>query len=347
MRAVVLYGPGDVRVEDRPVPTPGPGELVARVSHCGICGTDLHMMVEGWGRPGSTGGHEWSGTVTAVGEDVDGFAVGDRIVGGPTPPCERCPACRDGRPSLCHTRDVTATDAPDGAFADFVCIDARCAVPVPPGLNDRHAALAEPLAVALHAVTRSGVVPGDRVLVSGAGPIGILTVAALGARGVDDVVVCEPKPSRRALAHALGATVVEPSDLEQFSIAEPHRMVDQPFAAAIECSGQAVAAVTALCQLTRGGTLVLVGTGIEPPAFDPNRILLNELTITGAYEYDAGGFAGALELLASGAIAADIISEPEVIGLDGMADALRGLVGGEIAGKVLITPSHRSAGLTT
>lgn len=359
MRAAVLQGPGDVRVEELPVPECRHHELVARVSHCGICGTDLHMMMDGWGRPGSTGGHEWSGIVAAVGADVTDFEAGDRIVGGPARVCGHCPGCAAGRPSLCHTRDVTAQDDRSGAFAEYVRIDARSAVRIPPELDLRHAALAEPLAVALHAVTqatrpyrvrersrmRTDRQPerisdrGPRVLVSGAGPIGTLTVAALRARGVDDITVSEPRPVRQRLASKLGASVVDPSDLEQISIAEPHRIVDQPFDAVIECSGKAEAAATGLCQLARGGTLVLVGTGMAPLAFDPNRILLNELDITGAFEYDEGGFAEALSLLSSGAVPADVLVEPDDVGLDAMVGALSGLTNGDIAGKVLVAPA--------
>jgi (R,R)-butanediol dehydrogenase/meso-butanediol dehydrogenase/diacetyl reductase len=175
--------------------------------------------------------------------------------------------------------------------------------------------------------------------VMGAGPIGALTIAALRAMGVDDVTAVEPAPSRQALASAVGATTVrEPGDLVVPSIAEPGLVVDGAVDVVLECSGKAKAMEAGLAQLVRGGTLVLVGAGIEPPRFDPNRILLNELVITGAFTYDLGGFDEALTLLASGSMPVDHLLEPEVVPLDGLLDAMRGLADGRLAGKVLVSP---------
>ena len=177
------------------MPQPGPGDVLVEVSHCGVCGTDLHMVVEGWGTPGTVGGHEWSGTVVDTGADVTGLAVGDLVVGGPPPGCGRCEPCLAGRSCLCLARSQPGSGTgPDGAFAPFVRADHRAVVRIPDGLDLRTAALAEPLAVSLHAVTRADVRPGQRVLVTGAGPIGTLAVVGLRARGIDDIVVSEPSP---------------------------------------------------------------------------------------------------------------------------------------------------------
>ncbi len=338
MRAAVLHGPADLRIEAVAVPEPGPGQLLAEVSHCGICGTDLHMVLDGWGRPGSVGGHEWSGRVVKSGPEVAGFACGDEVVGGPSPACGACPPCRARRPSLCDARATPGTEMPRGAFADYVLVDADAAVAVPQGLDLRTAARAEPLAVALHAITQAGASPGGRVLVSGAGPIGMLVVAALAARGVDDIVVSEPSGGRRALAERLGAATVTPDALDVPTMAEPRRLVADPVDVALECSGRAGAIGAALAQLIRGGRLVLVGTGIEPLALDPNRILLNELEITGAFEYDAGGVEEAVALLASGRVDVDALTEPGDVDLDGALAAMEGLAGGDITGKVLVRP---------
>lgn len=343
MPAAVLHGPGDLRVEDRPVPEPGAGDVLVEVSHCGICGTDLHMVVEGWGRPGSVGGHEWSGTVVATGADVVGLSIGDAVVGGPPPGCGRCDLCHGGRTCLCLARSQPGGEGADGAFAPFVRADQRSVVRVPAGLDLRTAALAEPLAVSLHAITRAGARAGQRALVTGAGPIGALAVVGLRARGIDDIVVSEPSPARQALARRLGATVVDPSSLEVPSIAEPNRIVEGAVDVALECSGKAPAVEAACAQLKRGGTMVLVGTGIAAPRLDTNRILLNELVITGAYEYDDGGIAEALDLLASGAADVGGLVEPHDVPLDGMLAAMTDLAAGRIAGKVLITPSGTGA----
>jgi threonine dehydrogenase-like Zn-dependent dehydrogenase len=339
MVAAVVRGPGRLAVEEVPVPEVGAGDVLVAVDLCGVCGTDLHMVLDGWGEPGSWLGHEWIGRVAAVGPGVTRWHVGDAVVGGPTARCGTCAACRAGRPSLCAHRDAPGRGPERGAFATYTVTGAADLVRRPAGLDPRAAALAEPLAVALHGITRSGVRPGQRALVLGAGPIGALTIAALRARGVDDVVCAEPGERRRALAAAVGATrVVDPADLEVPTIAEPGRVVAGAVDVVLECSGRRSAMEAGLAQLVRGGTLVLVGAGIDPPRFDPNRILLNELVVTGAFTYDLGGFDEALALLMGGRLPVDDLLEPGVVGLDGLLDAMVGLAGGRLAGKVLVRP---------
>ena len=339
MAAAVYRGPGDLAVEDRPIPRPGPDEVLIEVEHCGICGSDLHMVLEGWGRAGSIEGHEYAGRVVELGSAVDDFAIGDRVVGGPSPRCGRCRHCLAGRPSLCSERDTPGLAPWQGAFARYKALPAAQALPVPEGLDPRAAALAEPLAVALHAIGQAGLVGGERVLVFGAGPIGALAVAALRALGHDDVRVCEPGPLRRALAERVGATWIGgPEDLEVPSIADPGRVVEDPVDAALECSGHSSAMEAGLAQLERGGRLVLVGAGMHYPTFDSNRIVLNELVITGSFTYAEDGFSAALDLLASGRLPLDALIEPQDVGLGGLLAAMRSLAGGETAGKVMVDP---------
>jgi threonine dehydrogenase-like Zn-dependent dehydrogenase len=174
------------------------------------------------------------------------------------------------------------------------------------------------------------------VLVTGGGPIGALSVAAARARGVEDVVVSEPHPRRRALVESLGAIAIEPDELVMPP--SPNDVVHDAFDVALECSGHPAAMETALGQLRRAGTLVLVGAGIKRPRFDNNRILLNELTITGSFVYDADGFERALELLATPDFPSDLLIEPGNVPLGGVLDAVLGLHDGELAGKVMIVP---------
>lgn len=343
MPAAVLTGPGRLEVQEIEVPPLGDHDVLVEIEHCGVCGSDLHMVLEGWGAPGSVPGHEWTGTVAAVGPAVTAWRPGDAVVGGPPVRCGTCPACRGGRPSLCDGRDTPGIEVERGAFARYKVHPAAELLPMPEGIDRRAAALAEPLAVALHGITRAGIEPGQRVLVMGAGPIGALSIAALRALGVDDVTCAEPNPSRQALATAVGASsVVDPAGLHVPSIAEPGLVVDGAVDAVLECSGKARAMEAGLAQLRRGGTLVLVGAGIEPPRFDPNRILLNEVVVTGAFIYDHDGFDRALALLASGRLPVDALLEPGTVGLDGVLDAMRGLAEGRLAGKVLVSPSSGS-----
>jgi (R,R)-butanediol dehydrogenase/meso-butanediol dehydrogenase/diacetyl reductase len=339
MLAAVYRGNRTVNVESWPTPSVGPLDVLVAVDHCGVCGSDIHLILEGWGQVPETGaveGHEWSGTVAAVGTDVDGWSVGDPVVGRPGG-CGHCRFCQAGRPSLCDRRGAPTGGSWQGAFATFIREPADRLSRVPNGLSLRAAALTEPLAVALHGVTRSGVRPGQRALVTGAGPIGALVTAALFAKGITDVTVSEPFDLRRSLVEKLGAHSVHPDEL--VTPGGPMDLVAEPYDVALECSGRADAMQAALGQLDKGGSLVLVGAGIKPPRFDPNRILLNELMITGAFVYDVGGFDDALGLLASGAVPVDVVTEAGDVPLDGLIDALEGLARGQLAGKVMIVPT--------
>jgi threonine dehydrogenase-like Zn-dependent dehydrogenase len=338
MPVAVIAGRGSLALEERPIPDLDADDVLVEVSYCGICGSDLHMTLDGWGRRGSIGGHEWSGVVVAVGSDDCRWNVGDAVVGGPTRRCGECKLCRMGRPSLCEQRSTPGKSEWTGAFARYVRADEAELLALPEGLGLREAALAEPLSVALHAITLSNVADDEQALVIGAGPIGQLVLAALRSRGIDAAVV-EPAPARRSLATSLGATTVRaPDELDVPSIAEPDRIVDGAVDVVFECSGKRAAMEAGLAQLQPTGRLVLVGAGIEPPHFDPNRILLNELVITGSFTYDADGFDRALELLASGRLPLDLLLEPTAVPLGGLLDAMQQLAAGQLAAKVLVAP---------
>src|SRR5438270_4033644 len=311
MAAAVYRGPGQLSVEEVPVPEPGPDEVLVEVSHCGVCGSDLHMVLDGWGTPGRVGGHEWSGRVAVVGSGVQRWSPGDAVVGGAPTGCGKCAYCRGGRISLCERRGPVTGGDRQGAFATFVVAPAtELVVVAEERVPLRTAALTEPLAVALHALTQAQAAPGERILVTGAGPIGLLVVAALRARGVEDVTVSEPAPRRRERALAVGAgRALLPQALEEPGM--PNDVVDDPYGVVLECSGRADAMEAGLAQLGPAGRLVLVGAGVRRPRLDNNRILLNELVVTGAYNYDSTGFDDALALLADEHFPVDLLIEPE------------------------------------
>ncbi len=337
MQAAVYLERRKLAVEARPVPRLDPDEALVRVSHCGVCGTDLHLVMEGWGRPRSIGGHEYTGHIVALGSDVSGWSLGEAVVGGPEPSCGVCSYCRAQRPALCEGHAAPGITEFQGAFAEYKKLHVSQLLRVPDGLSLREAAITEPLAVALHGITLSGLRPGQRVLITGAGPIGMLTLAALRAKGIEDVIVSEPSPVRRALAERVGASrVVAPDDLEVPRM--PFAIVDVAVDIAFECSGKAAALEAALAQLGKTGRLTIVGTGMERPRLDTNRILLNELVVTGAYNYDENGFDAALALLASGKLPTSLLIEPDDVPLAGVLDAMEGLEAGRIGGKVLVVP---------
>jgi 2-desacetyl-2-hydroxyethyl bacteriochlorophyllide A dehydrogenase len=223
-----------------------------------------------------------------------------------------------------------------GAFAQYITVAATNALRIPASLATRSAALAEPTAIALHAVELADVRPEDRVLVTGGGPVGLLLVAVLRARGVTDITVSEPVDLRRHRALAVGAAeVVRPDDLVDPAMGST---VPAPYAVAFECSGHAVAAERALGQLDYGGTLVFVGTGSEPTRVNHNRMIVLELEALGTYNYSATGFQPALDLLAGGAMPIDLLIEAEDVPLGGVMEAMHQLSRGEIAAKVLVGP---------
>jgi 2-desacetyl-2-hydroxyethyl bacteriochlorophyllide A dehydrogenase len=336
MEAAVYIGDGELALQQVAVPAPGAGEALVAVSHCGICGTDLHLVLERYARPGSVLGHEWSGTVAAVGAGVDPSSVGAPVVADPAPGCGDCRACTRGRPSVCLRRPAPDHLASRGAFCQYVVVDAARLLRIPDTLPLRVAALTEPTAIALHTCTLAGVEPGDRVLVTGAGPVGLLLLAVLRARGVDDITVSEPAAARRERARELGATLaVHPDELPRAPMGRP---VTEPFTIAFECSGRARAAEAALDQLDYAGTLVFVGTGHELPRVDHNRAILLELSLIGAYNYDFDGFAGALALLDSDALPLDLLIEPNDVGLRDVLQTMERLARGEVPGKVMVAP---------
>ena len=341
MPAAVYVGDGEIAVRPLPVPALGDHEALVEVSHCGICGTDLHLVLQKYARPDSVLGHEWSGTIAALGRAVSGWEIGARVVQNPTPGCGECRACRRGRSAVCLRREPPDLLAfSHGAFTRYKVVPEERLLRVPDALSTRAAALTEPTAIAIHTVNLAGAQPGDRVLVTGGGPVGLLTTAVLRARGIDDITVSEPAPLRRERALQVGAAhVIEPSALGRAPMGRP---VAEPYTIAFECSGNAAAAESAFDQLDYAGTLVFVGTGHEMPRINHNRAIVLELSIIAAYNYDIEGFGPALDLLASGKLPLDALIEHDDIILDDVLGTMHRLEAGELPGKVMVRPETRS-----
>jgi (R,R)-butanediol dehydrogenase/meso-butanediol dehydrogenase/diacetyl reductase len=336
MPAAVYVGEGRMEVRDLPVPEPGPDEVLVEVSNCGICGTDLHLVLERYARPGDVLGHEWAGTVVDPGPHAGSWEQGARIVSDPAGGCGECRACTSGRPAVCLRRPPPDFTSWNGAFCKYRSVSVSRLLRVPEGLSTRDAALTEPTAIAIHTVNLSGAAPGDRVLVTGAGPVGALTVAVLRSRGIDDITVSEPSETRRAHALAVGASaVVSPDELEPAPMGRP---VKDPYSVVFECSGHAGAAESALDQLDYAGVFVFVGTGSVMPRVNHNRIIVLEQTLIGAFNYDADGFGPALDLLASGALPLGVLIESRDAHLDEIVEVMQSLHRGEIPGKVMVRP---------
>lgn len=297
MRQVRVHGPGDVRVDDVAAPEPGPRDAVVDVAACGVCGSDLGYIRLG-GLAGPTGspmplGHEVSGTVGWVGAEVRGVAVGDRVVVHPGD--DELGRIGNGSPEGGLAPRLVVRDAARGDRL----------VPVPDGLDLEVAALAEPLAVGMHAAEQAEAGPGDTAAVFGCGAIGLATVAALVDRGASDVVAVDPSAARRDLAVELGAgAALDPTAEDVWAaLADRHGTVPFQFGptpatdAYVEASG-APSVITEVIDHARvGGRLSVVALHYDPIPVSFLVVLMKQLTIRGSMEYPER-FADAVDLLA-------------------------------------------------
>ncbi|GAA4617390.1 alcohol dehydrogenase catalytic domain-containing protein [Saccharopolyspora hordei] len=276
MRAVVLDGRGSIEVRELPDPEPGDGDLIIAPAAVGICGTDLHLAVGDYptGSFPVVPGHEFAGEVVAVGSAVRDFAPGDRVCADPNVSCGECGQCRAGATNLCPNL-VPIGVATDGACAELVRVPAKVAFRLPDGMDARTGALIEPLACVLHAASRIGPVDGQRVLVYGAGSIGLLAAAYAKARGAHSIDVVEPSPVRRAAALEFGADAVH---------APGERPGERDVDLVVEASGHPSAAADALLRLDKRGTLLQMGVVSPTERIDlfPYDLFDRELTIVGS-----------------------------------------------------------------
>ncbi|NYJ73051.1 NAD(P)-dependent alcohol dehydrogenase [Allobranchiibius huperziae] len=300
--SAVLTAASDVQIVERPVPVPDPHQVLVEVRAVGICGSDVHYYEHG--RIGSyvveqpmVIGHEASGVVVAIGAEVTDRAVGDRVALEPGVPCRRCEQCLAGRYNLCPHVSFFATPPVDGAICRVVAIDAAFAHPVPGDLTFEQAAMAEPVSVGIWAAQKARITAGDRVLVTGAGPVGLFAAQVARAFGGVDVTVSDVSEFRSAMADRLGLTA--------------HRS-GQPFErdydVVIECSGAQAAVTAGMSALARAGRLVLVGMGADSVTIDVPLLQGREIRITGIFRY-ANTYPLALDLIASGAVrVSDVIT---------------------------------------
>ncbi len=301
MRVSVLRGIRDVVVEERPTPSPGPGEVLVQVGSVGVCGSDVHYYQHG--RIGDhvvrgplVLGHEAGGRVVAVGEGVDPARVGERVSLEPGVPCRHCGQCRAGRYNLCPDVVFFATPPVDGAFAEYVTLASDFAYAVPDDLSDDAAALIEPLSVGVWANHKADVGTGSRVLVSGAGPVGLVVTQVARARGATDIVVSDVDPRRLEAAERFGATrVIEARD------GIPAGLEVDAF---VDCSG-APSAVAAGCHaVAPAGAVVLVGMGADEVSLPVSLIQNREVVVTGTFRY-ANTWPEAIALATSGQVDLD------------------------------------------
>jgi (R,R)-butanediol dehydrogenase / meso-butanediol dehydrogenase / diacetyl reductase len=343
MKAAVFHGPRDVRIEEVPDPrSPGVDELVLEVIRAAICGTDAAEWDHGpvLCRPGVVLGHEFVGSVVEVGAEVSGFRVGDRVVSGAGISCGRCRWCLVDRTNLCAEYRTLGLQV-NGGLAEYVISPASICHTVPVGCDDDAAVMTQPLAVALHALSRVAQGPNDSVAVIGVGGIGSFIVAGAARRTASGrVVAIDIDPERLSTAAALGAGEVVDATGQDLAKLLLDLTDGIGFDVVIEASGAPHAPAAATIGVRRGGRVLLVGLHAAPREIDLTGMIVREVDIfTSVAHICDTDIPAALQLLAHSNVAA-VTAGPR-IPLDALVDdGLRPLVEGRAAGKILIAPGQ-------
>ncbi len=317
MKAAIFRGPGHIEVMEVPTPEPAPGEVLVRVHYCGICGSDVEAYQTGMYESGLVIGHEFAGEIVALGQGVYSWRVGDRVTAANVVPCGQCAYCRKGRASLCQ-RMLSPGITFDGGMAEYVRLPVPFLHRLPKGVTTRQGALVEPLSIALHGVRCSALRSGDRVLVLGAGPIGLLTLQCALVAGARQVVVVEVNPTRGALACELGAAAVLDPQRDNLAVEVGAYTDGLGPEVVFVCTAAAAAHQDALTLVGRGGQVFVLGLCVEPVPTDFMSLVLGELSIQGGY-LGYGAFPAALEFMAQGRVRVEPLITHE-IALDQMVE---------------------------
>jgi len=304
----ILYKTDDLRMEDLPVPQPGPGQVQLEMQEVGICGSDVHYWTHG-----AIGdfivkkpmilGHEASAIVSKLGEGVSSLKVGDRVAIEPGVPCRLCNYCKTGRYNLCLEMKFCATPPYDGNLSRYYVHDADFCFKLPDHVTFEEGALLEPLAVGIHATNRAGVGLGSTVLVCGAGPIGLVNILTAKAKGASLVCVTDIDDSRLQKAKELGADfIVKITSKDSIKTAQliEETMGEKPDIT-IECSGAPSSLQAAIYATKSGGVVVLVGLGAEMVEMPVVNAGVREVDIRGIFRY-VNCYPTALAMVASGKV---------------------------------------------
>jgi len=350
MKAAQFHAKEDLRIDEVPEPSPAAGQVKLQNAFAGICGSDLHVYYSpeaaglDFDKPhpvtGSTLpqilGHEFSGTVVELGEGVTDVAVGDRVAVWPVYYCGECAACRRGMFNACQKVGFHGLSSDGGGMAEFTTVPSSMLHVLPDNVDLRMGALVEPMAVAWHAVERSGVQSGGTALIAGAGPIGIGVWFALKARGVDKVLVSEPSATRRATLEALGAIVVDPvgGDL---GAAVAELTGGDGVDVAFDAAGAGPAITSALASLTPGGRVIVVAIHERAMEFLPTQLVMAETEIAGTLGYLPADFDAVIGAMADGVY--NTTGWVDEVELTGVVDAIHSLREG--AGSKILVKSTR------
>jgi len=307
MKALELQAVGRLALVAHPVPEPGPGEVLLKIAACGVCGSDLPRIFEkGTYHFPTVCGHEFAGTVAAIGPDVSRYRVGDRTAVFPLLWCGHCAACETGHYVQCSHYDYFGSRR-DGGFEEYLAVPERNLIAVPDGVTLTEAAMTEPAAVALHAVNRLAPAPGVTGVVFGAGPIGLLAAQWLRLVGVSPVILFDVVPEKLEIARQLGFADVFSSLDTDPAAAVTERTAGRGAAVVIEAAGRAETLTAAIAVTARGGRLALLGNHTRPVTLPPELIsqaMRREIALLGVWNsvyrcHDGGEWATALQSMAA------------------------------------------------
>lgn len=309
MKAAVLFGERDMRlINDYPAPEAGPGEVIVKVEACAICGTDPKILAHGWPNQPPYGqfifGHEYAGTIAAIGEGVAKVKVGDRVAVEPHKGCGTCDNCRDGLYTTClnygdHSRGhrhygFTA----NGGYAEYACIHINCVSKIPDSLPTDEATLMTTAGTSLYGIRRiGGIKAGETVVVSGPGPIGLMSVVLARLLGAGTIVLTGTRAERLEIGLRLGAditvNVTEEDVIERILALTDGSGAD----AVLECAGAVPAVVNAVEYTKKSGRIALVGSYQEPVPLNANKVVLSNITVAGSRAEGERSVARSLALL--------------------------------------------------
>lgn len=312
MYAPRVHGVRDMRYDEVPEPEPGPGEILLQVSLCGICGSDVHLYDAGATLDGLVMGHEFVGTIAALGAGVDGWSIGERVMEAMSEPCGGCDFCSAGAPELCFHHYILESEAGAdvhgrgrvvvGGYAPYLVMEANRLMRVPDEFSDEAAANVEAAAVGFHAVSRSGIRLGDSVVIFGAGPIGLYLLQSARAAGAGRVYMVEPVASRAAVARTLGADQVLDPAASPDVVAELVDLTQGGPDLVMEGAGVPMTLQQALQVARPGGRVTLVGVSLRPSPLNPALIVEKELHVRSSLALIRQDVPRTIELFRSGAM---------------------------------------------
>ncbi|XP_048257308.1 sorbitol dehydrogenase-like [Haliotis rufescens] len=306
--SAIMYKKGDLRLEDLPMPEPKQGEVQISMANVGICGSDVHFWTNGEigdfvVKAPMVLGHEASGVVSKVGQGVTSLKVGDRVAVEPGEPCRICKYCKSGRYNLCPEMVFCATPPTHGNLSRFYTHAADFCYKLPDHVSTEEGALLEPLSVAVHACNRANIGLGDKVLICGAGPIGLVNMMTARSRGAADIILTDIDEKRLEFARKLGAkfTLKVTSSDPRVTAQQIEEILGEPADKTIECSGAAPSIRTAIYATAPGGCVVLVGLGAYSVELPILNAALREVDIRGNLRY-LNCYPTALSMVASGQV---------------------------------------------